>query len=77
MSANARYACVLFSCMWMSHLAMHRGWLEQSRAAPRAAALWMLQAYRKAVSFLEQQEADFKSGGQGGMWKGKKARSTK
>lgn len=31
-------------------------------------------AYQKAVSILQQQEADFKSGGQGGMWKkGKKA----
>lgn len=32
-------------------------------------------AYQKAVSFLQQQEADFKSGGQGGMWKkGKKGK---
>ena len=26
-------------------------------------------AYQKAMSFLQQQESDFKSGGQGGMWK--------
>ncbi len=30
------------------------------------------QSARKAMSFLQSQEADFKSGGQGGMWKKKK-----
>ena len=31
-------------------------------------------AYQKAVTFLQQSEADFKSGGMGGMWKGKKSK---
>ena len=45
-----------------------------SSMQPAKIVLRGLQAYRKAVSFLEQQEADFKSGGQGGMWKGKKGK---
>ena len=38
--------------------------------------LLLLGAEKRAKSFLQQVEADFKSGGQGGMWKkgGKKGR---
>lgn len=34
-------------------------------------------AYQKAMSFLQQQESDFKSGGQGGMWKKGKGKGRK
>ena len=34
-------------------------------------------AYQKAMSFLQQQESDFKSGGQGGMWKKGKGKGKK
>lgn len=34
--------------------------------------LFQTAAEKRAKSFLQQQEADFKSGGQGGQWKGGK-----
>lgn len=46
--------------------------LEGVQGLTYPAARLMPVAERRAKSFLQQVESDFKSGGQGGMWKGKK-----
>lgn len=47
-------------------LAEERTRMKQAEAAEREGK------YRAAMTFLEQQEADFKSGGQGGAVKGRR-----
>lgn len=42
---------------------------DREKAAKQAE---LFASEKRAKSFLQQQEADFKSGGQGGMWKRKR-----